>query len=589
MRGRREPATRGRTLFVAYGVLLAFVALGARSLQLMVVDRPDVLALKRYVRGGRPPVRVRPGDIVDSQYQPLAVSVELSQVCANARVIRAEDRLPTARVLAAQLQLPVHDVLAKLSRADDSYVVVKPRVDAATAAKVRALPLRGVFTERMYERVYPQGPQLANVVGFREQSPDLTPLWGLEHSLATMLDTPYGEDDVADREPGLLPAGLGPPLRPHEPRGLTAVLTVDLRIQAAAEMALAHCVAQYRPRAASCTVLDARTGAVLAMASAPTFDPNRFQKVPRADWQRFRNIPVSRDWEPGSVMKVLVVASALEAGVITPNSQFTCTGTRRIGNRTIGCWGRFRAHGHGTLKIPDVVARSCNLCAAQIAAKVGPDQLPIWLEEFGLGRRTGAGFFDECAGRVPGGSGLDQVTVSTMGYGQGLLVTDIQLAAAVAALANDGVLMRPYVVDRLVGPRGQVVRRTRPQEVRQVVSPETARAVVGMMRRVVTSGTGTRGAIPGISVAGKTGTAQKVIPGRPGYAPGRYISSFVGIVGSDLGRPIVILVTVDEPEGGATGGTAAAPAFREAAEATLRHLGLLPTVKAAVVAPDRPS
>ena len=167
-----------------------------------------------------------------------------------------------------------------------------------------------------------------------------------------------------------------------------------------------------------------------------------------------------------------------------------------------------------------------------------------------------------------------------MGYGQGLLITDLQLAAAVGALANGGVLMRPYMVQELRGPNGQLVQRTKPEQVRQVVSAETARTVLGMMRRVVEVGTGTRAAIPGVAVAGKTGTAQKVVPGHPGYAPGRYVSSFVGIVGWDVGQPIVILVTVDEPQGGATGGIAAAPAFRETAEATLRHLGMLPAAKA---------
>ncbi len=580
MSARHDTAARRRILFVAYALLFALVALGARSAQLMLVDRANVLALERYVRGGRAAVRVRPGDILDRQLQPVAVSVELSQICANPGGIAERDRWPIARVLGAHLRLRPAEILSKLAQTEDSYVIIQSRVDAATAEDIRALSLRGIFIERMYERVYPQGAILANVIGFREKSIELTPLWGLEHALSAPLDTAHGGQSGSDCEAGLSPVAWALPTRSQEPRGLTAVLTVDLRIQAAAELALAHCAAQFRPRAASCIVLDARRGAVLAMASLPTFDPNRFHEIPRDQWRRFRNIPASRDWEPGSVLKVVIVASALEAGVVTPDSQFTCSGTRRIADRTIGCWGQYRAHGHGTLRVPDIVARSCNLGAAQIAGAVGGQQLPLWLSEFGLGTATGSGLFDERTGRVPEAGRVDALTLATMGFGQGLLTTDLQLAAAVAALANDGVLMRPFIVAELRRPDGRVFQRTSPQQVRRVVSPETARTVIGMMRRAVEVGTGKRAAIPGAFVAGKTGTAQKVVPGQAGYAPGKYISSFAGIIGWEADQPVVILVTVDEPEAGATGGVAAAPAFREAAAATLRHLGLLPAVTA---------
>ncbi|MFQ6131128.1 MAG: peptidoglycan D,D-transpeptidase FtsI family protein [Armatimonadota bacterium] len=561
-------------------VLLALAALGLRSAQLMVVDRDQVLDLERYVVAGQREPRLRPGDILDSEGQPLAISVELTQICANPGSLDDADRLAIARVLAAQLGLDESFVRERLA-GDRSYSVIKTHVDPATARAVQALRLPGVFTERAYERLYPQGPLCANVIGFREKSADLTGLAGLEKGLSHILDSPW-------QPPGLSPwAGaleVGLSVRPAPLSGPAVVLTIDHRIQAAAELGIAHCLAEFRPRAASCTVLDPRTGAILAMASVPTFDPNEFQRVATAQqWSRFDNLCASRAWEPGSVAKVLVVASALEAGVITPASRLVCTGTRTVAGKTIGCWGRWRARGHGTQRVADVVANSCNMGASQISTRIGASQFPLWMAEFGLGRSTRSGLFAEASGQLPDPATLDPVTLATLGFGQGMSVTDLQLAAAVGVIANDGVLMRPHIVKESRTPNGRLLWRTEPEKVADVISPKTARLVLDMMRGVVERGTGRRAAIPGSVVAGKTGTAQKVAPGREreGYAPDKFISSFVGIAGCETNRPIVVVVSVDEPAGGGTGGLVAAPVFREVAEAALRHLGTLPVVTAA--------
>jgi len=576
--------SRFRLRLAAVLVLLALAVLGLRSAQLMVVQRRQVLQLKRYVASTYHQPRVRPGDLVDSTGQPLAISVELTQVCANPHAIADGERPAIARVLAAQLGMRESMVAQRLA-GTGFYSVVKTHVDPATARAVQALHLPGIFTERAYERLYPQGAFCANVIGFREKSTELTGLAGLELGLADVLDRPWQGPDLSGWS-GALEVGLS--TDPVAAAGPTVVLTIDPRIQAAAELGIAHCLAQFRPKAASCTVLDSKTGAILAMASLPTFDPNEFQRAARAQqWSHFDNLPASRAWEPGSVAKVIVVASALEAGVITPASRFTCNGTRTVGGKTIGCWGPYRAHGHGLQNVPQVLANSCNISASQISTRLGADQFPLWMAEFGLGRSTRSGLFPEAEGRVPDPGHLDSVTLATLGFGQGMAVTDLQLAAAVGAIANDGVLMRPHIVKELRAPNGRLLSHTEPEKVRDVISPKTAHLVRDMMRGVVEHGTGRRAAIPGTVVAGKTGTAQKVAPGheREGYAEGKVVSSFVGIAGCDTLRPIVVMVSLDEPAGGATGGLAAAPVFREVAEAALRHLGTLPVITAAATTP----
>ncbi len=572
--GGRRARAAWLLLCVGFGLILA------RSAQIMVWNRDRVLAIRPLVDGRPTGPCVRPGDIFDRRGEPIATSVALSWVCAAPPLISDEDRPRIARVLAGQLNEPESRILTQLRRSL-SYVVLAKDVGPEDARSVNRLRLPGIMVERGYARLYPCGPIFGPVVGFREKSIQLTGLSGMEAQLDSILSGT--RDDGSDAPWLLTPVALsvGVAAGSDEPRNI--VLTLDARIQAAAHRIMSeHMATPAKAKAASCTIMDPATGELLCLVSLPSFDPNAFERVPKSEWNRFQTIPASFAFEPGSMCKPLIMAAALESGKVDVRQRFVCGGTRRLPGWTIGCWGRYRSAGHGTMTPVTGLINSCNLTYAQISTTVGPTELRAWLREFGLGRSTGSGCYAEASGYLPSVDSIDKVKLATMGYGQSLTVTGLQIVAAVGAIANRGVLMRPHIVSAITGADGEVVERVEPQVVRQVLSERTAGIVLDTMAQAVERGTGRAARIPGCRVCGKTGTAQKAVEGEGGgrYMEKRYISSFVGVAGVGTKRPVVILVWFDEPAGGATGGQIAAPAFKEVAEAALRHLGILPDTAA---------
>jgi cell division protein FtsI/penicillin-binding protein 2 len=572
----------GRVRAGAASVLLClgFVLVFARSVQIMILSRDRILPLERMVNARRTGPCVRPGDIFDRRDDPIATSVALSWVCADPSLIADGDRPNVARVLAAQLGRRQEGIFAQLSR-PLSHVVLAKGVRPQEARAVDRLGLKGIMVERGYARLYPLGEILGPVVGFREKSIRLTGLSGLEAALDPILIG--AADRTSDAEGRLTPAVLtaGLPAGPREP--CNVVLTLDARIQAAAFRIMSKHMADAGAEAASCTIMDPVTGEILSMVSLPSFDPNTFERVPKSEWRRFQTSPASVAFEPGSMCKPLILAAALESGAVTVDQRFVCAGTRRLSGWTIGCWGRYRSAGHGTVTPVTALIHSCNLTYAQISTATGASQLHGWLQELGLGRSTGSECHAEASGSLPPVDRIGSVKLATMGYGQSLTVTGLQVVAAVGAIANRGVLMRPHIVSALVTPGGEVRQRVEPHVVRQAISERTAEIVLEAMERVVQEGTGRSARIPGCRVCGKTGTAQKVGEGAEagGYLEKRYVSTFVGVAGVGTKRPIVALVWFDEPAGGATGGQVGAPAFKQVAEAALRHLGVLPAASLA--------
>jgi cell division protein FtsI/penicillin-binding protein 2 len=303
--------------------------------------------------------------------------------------------------------------------------------------------------------------------------------------------------------------------------------------------------------------MDPHTGEIYAMATAPRFNANRFATT-RAD--RRRNRAVTDAYEPGSTFKLVTVAAALQDHVVTPRSSFLLAPTIKVADRTI-----HEAHTRGTerLTVKQIVEQSSNIGAITIAERLGAGQLASWVDKFGFGSKTGIDFPGESPGfALP----LDQWSGSTIGtvpIGHGIAVTPIQMARAYSAIANGGVLVRPHLIDRI---DGKTVGR---KPGRRVVSRHVSEQMMGMLRGVVLEGTGTEAAIPGYTVAGKTGTAAKIdSDGR--YSTSRYVASFVGMVPATKPR-LVIMVMVDEPHGNIYGGSVAAPAFREIARFNLQH------------------
>ncbi len=543
------------------GCLAAVVARVA-YLQTPSFDRLRELARRQQVETVTVPASR--GRILDRAGRELATNVVRDSVYAVPRAVR--DPQAFARRVAAVLNVPPETVAERV-RNDGYFVWLARQVPPEVASRLRGLGLEAELGFEPEEtRVYPAGTLASHVLGFA--GVDNQGLAGVELYYHQLLQGRPGRAlrvrDALGRE--ILEGRRV--LQPSQP-GSDLVLTLDSVVQYVAERELSRTVAEYRARGGSVVVMDVHTGELLALASVPGFDPNRFAQRPQA----WRNRALEA-YEPGSTLKPAVVAAALEAGVAGPRWRYRCPGFLRIpGGYTVQ-----DAHGeaHGEVDLGGVVRLSCNVAAAQLGAALGPDRMYRALRKFGFGRPTGVDLPGESPGilRPPKEwSGTDPYVVA---IGQGIAVTPLQLVRFVAAVANGGFLVRPHVGAAARQPDGSLRQlATTPTQGERVLSPQVAAALLRMMEETVTRGTGTEAAVPGYRVAGKTGTAQK--PSQDGgYQPGRYVASFVGVVPADRPR-LVILVVVDEPRGAYYGGVVAAPVFARVASQALWVLGVPPS------------
>jgi cell division protein FtsI/penicillin-binding protein 2 len=414
---------------------------------------------------------------------------------------------------------------------------------------LKALNLTGLGFYPEERRAYPQGAVAAHVLGFAGL--DNRGIAGLELALDKKLAGRNGRQTIV-RDPSGRTLDVLSAVQPIE--GSNVRLTLDNTLQANAQSVLLQTVRQWGAKAASAVILDPRTGEVLALASEPAFDANRFPETNR-DTQR--NRAVTDTYEPGSTLKVVTVAAALSTGLVSPSTQFTLPPSIRVADRVI-----HEAHRSGTerMTVAEILSRSSNVGTITLAELLGRSRLETWIERFGFGHRTGIDFPGETSGILPfywSGS-----TIGTLPIGHGIAVTPVQMAAAYGAVANGGVWLRP----RLVADR--------PAKRRRVMSRRVANQLMSMLRDVVIEGTGTEAEVEGYQVAGKTGTAAKPSP-LGGYSTSRYVASFVGVVPASSPR-LVVMVTVDEPRGAIWGGVVAAPAFQQIANFALQYLEIPP-------------
>jgi cell division protein FtsI (penicillin-binding protein 3) len=436
-------------------------------------------------------------------------------------------------------------------------VYVARKVDPVNAARLEKLHLPGLGFYPEELRTYPQDRVAAQVLGYAGM--DNRGLEGLERSLDGVLAGHSGSETIV-KDP--LGRALDVVSTKPETPGASVRLTIDHQIQANAEDVLTETVRRFDARSATAIVMDPYSGAVLAMAVAPGFNANRFPTT-RAD--RRRNRAVTDTYEPGSTFKLVTISAALEDHVVNPQTSFRLPPTIRVADRVI-----HEAEPRGTerMTVRQIVEHSSNIGTVTIAETLGAGRLASWVDRFGFGKPTGIDFPGESPGfALP----LDQWSGSTIGtvpIGHGIAVTPIQMARAYAAIANGGILVRPHLIERIDG-RSVATRRGH-----RVVSRAVSRQMMSMLRGVVLEGTGTEAAIPGYTVAGKTGTAAKIDPnGR--YSTSRYVASFVGMVPATKPR-LVIMVMVDEPHASIWGGTVAAPAFQQIARFNLQHLEVPP-------------
>jgi len=559
--------TRLRVLFAFFA--FASLLLSARLAYWQTVGRADLLSRATDQVHSDLVVAAQRGVIRDRNGAILATTVELRSLYAIPALMTdrdGKDLKPTVAATLAPILGEKAEVLRAAFESGAEWLFVRRRLPEDTAARIAALHLAGLGFEMEPKRLYPNGAVGAQVLGFVND--DGVGQYGVEGRYATELSGTPGRLVVA-RDPANRELALG--LRTAVPakNGDDLSLTIDLAVQNAVERELAAVVEREKASGGTIVVLDPKDGAVLAIASSPTYDPAR---VGAADAEALRNRAISWTYEPGSTMKAITVAAALDKGVITPTTSYQDVGYAVIGGRKL-CNAQCKVYGPTT--VTQILARSQNAGAVFVASKLGAADLNAYLKSFGFGQRTGVDLSAETTGIVRPLAEWYPVDLGTISFGQGLSVTPLQLASAYAAIANGGTLYQPYVVASRRDADGE--HRTAPVAVRRVISEETSATLVTMLTATVDNGIANAAALKGYSVAGKTGTAQ--IPSDEGrYVDDAYISSFAGFVPA-IDPRMVVVVVLEKPQSKLLGTVPAMNTFKAIATDALRY---------ARVQPDRP-
>lgn len=559
-RGDSAARVRRRMAIARLTLSIVFLGLAARAAHLSVFDeRGGALGVRQLA--GAMSLAPERGTIVDRNGHELALSVDAASVYAVPSAL--EDRAKAARLLAAALGHDRRRIEARLE-GRRSFVFLARWVGPEQAEKVAALGLRGVGIVQEPRRNYPTAGLAAQLVGF--VNIDGAGVRGIEQSEDAWLRGTPRRLPVERDGSGQLLVDSGS--EHWSTSGGDVALTLDVAMQSEAALALGDALETTGARGGVVVSLDPHTGDVLALAEAPSFDPNHFRDLRFSDT---RSRAFLDALEPGSTFKAFLVAAALSHHVIGPEDTIDCEeGEFRVPGKTI-----HDHHPYGALSPGEILQVSSNIGAVKLAFALGPKPHMDMLRRFGFGAPTGSGFPDESAGVLRALPDNRPVDHATLAFGQGTGVTPMQLAAATASFANGGRWVQPRLVSARRRPGG-TWEPAAPAKQHQVIAPETARSVLSMLERVTqTGGTGRRAALRGVPVAGKTGTAQKWDPEAGEYSAQRFVAWFIGVAPVEDPR-IVVVVALDEPRRPLhTGGAAAAPLFARVAAAHLAHYGIL--------------
>jgi len=552
--------SRGRRYILLHLLLAGFGVILFRLVSLQVLQAAELTARADRQHQKSVTMEGARGTVTDRHGKVFAMNVEVPSIFGVPTSL--DSPANAARSLSPVLHIGREKIEKKL-RQDRHFVWLARKVEPEQGRRLEQLSIDGIGMVMEGRRFYPKGPLLAHVLGFVGM--DGVGLEGLERRYESQL---HGEKRLTILQRDALGRTVFPKdLREQVPAtGQALTLTIDEVIQYIAEKELEEAVDHARAKSGTIIVMEPRTGAVLAMAVSPRFDPNAVASLTADRW---RNRALTDTYEPGSTMKVVVAAAALEERVMMPGSMlFGENGRMTIANTTI--------HDHeklGWMTFAQMIQKSSNIGAAKTGMLVGDQRLYRYLQAFGFGQRTDIDLPGEVSGLLKAPREWGRRSLASISMGQEVGVTPLQMITAVSAIANDGVLMKPYVVAEVRDQKGQRMKEILPQVKRRVVSPATAHTLTTIMEGVVSSGTGTKAAIPGFRVAGKTGTAQKVDPRTGTYSSALSIGSFVGFVPADAPR-LTIIVVIDEPQGEAWGGVVAAPVFRRVGEQVLTYLGV---------------
>ena len=541
---------------------LGIFLLGGRVFWVQFVRGAELSEKAEQNRMRDEPVASKRGIVYDRNGNELAISVSTDSVCAYpADILASNKKKEIAYKLAELLEMDEEKLLKTLTKRT-SFVWVKRQIKPDQAQKIREMDLPGIRLTEESHRQYPNGIFCSHVLGI--SGVDNTGLEGIDHYYDELVGGSKGriviEKDAANRN---IPEATHEYISPVD--GANLILTIDETIQYIAERELEKVFKERGAKAAAVIVMDPATGEILALASRPTFDPNNYGEYPASNR---RNFAINDAYEPGSTMKIITAAMAMEEKVVDGESRFFCPGHVKVGKETISC---ANGKAHGSQTFAQIVENSCNVGFVQVGLDIGVEKYCQYINAFGFGKLTGIDLPGEAEGILVPQARAKQIDLAVMAMGQANAVTPIQLTTAVAAVANDGKLVKPHLVKQVIDNNGKVIKKYEPEVVRRVISEETAHQLCLILEGEVTVGTGTNAYIEGYRVAGKTGTAQKIKPGG-GYLTNEHVASFVGFAPAVNPR-LVCMVVVDAPQGYPYfGGWVAAPVFKNIMQDALHYL-----------------
>lgn len=553
-------------LFV--GMLLCLiVGLCGRIAWVQLVQGEELAAREEHQVGENRTLQSPRGTIYDSKGRELAVSMMVKSLYVDPSQVRDADRL--AADLSPILDMKAEDIKERIALGG-GFVWLKRRMEPEAVEKVRALiraqELNCLNFQEESKRYYPNDQLAAQVLGF-VGTDDI----GLEGIELVVDDTIKGQVEkrfvLTDKNSWPIFAST------YSDKGFerckSVYLTLDNTVQFIVEQALDRAMVETKPKAITAIVMDPKTGDVLAMANRPTYNPNRFYEYSYDEW---RNRAVSFVYEPGSTFKAVVAAAALQEGLVAPQKVFVDPGYVMVSGRRIQNWNQ---ESFGTVTFTDVIKNSINTGFVQVGMEVGAQRMDKYVRLFGFGDATGIELPGEESGILFDPKEMRDSDLATMSIGQSIAVTPIQLAAAMSAIANKGVLLKPHIIHSVVNPDGSTLSERQVETVRSAIDESTAATLVSMLEQVVASGGGQKASVKGYRIAGKTGTAEKISHSSSGYLEGHYIASFCGFAPVEDPR-VTVLIIIDDPDGVYYGGQIAAPIAGEIFEHVLRYLNVKP-------------
>ena len=557
-------------IWICFGLLLV------RFAWLQLVDG-DELAERAITIAEENRARQSPrGKILDRNGRELAISRMAKSLVINPSKVKPEDRDNLVAQLSEILKLKPEEIREDIDTGG-VFVYVKRRLEVDEENAIKELKEDNEYEclelHDEVKRYYPNDMLAANVLGFI--GTDDKGLAGMEQYADELLK---GEAQEAD----LIIDMRGRPIfdsifsaaqqRYKGDNSKNITLTIDSTMQFIVEQSLDKAMADNNPKAVTAVVMDPRTGDVLAMASRPSYNPNKFWQANDEAW---RNRAISSVYEPGSTFKAMVAGTALQEGVVAPNMTFYDPGHIDVSEKRIQNWN---GESFGNVTFTDIVKNSINTCFAQIGLWLGGEKLNEYAEKFGFGQATGIELPGEESGILfANPKEMVSSDVATMAIGHSIAVTPLQLVTAMSAVANDGVLLKPHIIKQITNADGSVYKEYGREEVHRVIDSATDKTLVGLLEQVVATGGGSKAAVKGYRIAGKTGTAQKINEHTSGYMEGRYIASFCGF--APVENPeLVVLVVIDDPSAGSFyGGQIAAPVARDIFSQLLRFMHISPS------------